>query len=175
MNQKFTKQEDGKVLWTFESEETEMTHDNVEGVLGTKKFSNEIIFNNKKVAMEVLESDIENTQKNIDYYEKEMNDNAHDIDKFKELQNLLMKITELNNEISNIKDTPKELYAEHPKKYQKLWSAFGSARQVISQEVASIANDYQAMQKYNAAKKSCDFNKEQLDKIKEQKKLLSEL
>ena len=175
MKQEFIKLDDGKIKWTYESEYTDMTNDKVEGTLGKKKYFNEVVFNSKEIAMQVLDADKEQTEKTLEFYQKELDKNKHDISKFSELQTLLLKISELNGELANLKAIPRELYEEQPKKYQKLWNAFSGARHVISEEIASIANDYQKMQEYQGAKKSYDFNLEQLEKIEDQRKLLEAL
>ena len=102
--------------------------------------------------------------------------NTYDIDKYSELQELLEKVGELNTNVAELSNTNvKSLYAENPKKYQRLWTAFSGAHKVVSEEISSIANDYDRMQKYNKAKSNHDFFEKQLEGIRKQREMINQI
>lgn len=167
--EEFTLLADGKIKYYFESAIEDHTHKDIEESLGSKRHTNEIIFNSKTDAMKIINTDTEEVKKAIEFYGKQMESTAHDLDKFKELESLLLKVSDLNTTVTKLNTTPKQSYDENPKKYAKLWKAFTEARKLITTEIASIANDYDNMQKHATAKKSHDFYIAELEKINEQR------
>jgi hypothetical protein len=176
MEQKFTKLEDGRIKWTYNSGEEEFS-DKDFGALGKTIRMQEIIFDDKEKAMTVLDRDITEVEASIDKYKQDMDKNAHDLDKFTDLKELVESVGKLHNDFKEKEQDSKifNLYKDDPKRYQKLWSEFNKAKDYIKDEMSAINSEYQKYLEYKNSKKAYDFNVAQLEKIKEQKEELLKL
>jgi len=174
MNQKFTKIENDKVKWEYTREESEY-QDQELGKLGVQGGYSYIIFDNKEQAMAVLDKDVVNSEANIDKYKQDMTKNEHSLDKFTQIKELVEAVGKLHNDFKEIKNIPEKLYADNPKKYQKLLREFNNAKDYIKEEMSELNKEYGRYIAYKPAKQSYDFNIEQLEKIKEQQEQLNKL
>lgn len=174
MKQKFTRQEDGKIKWEHTAEDTDF-EDQDFGKLGVKGGYRYIIFDSYEQAMSVLDRDIANAEAHIDTHKQDMDKNEHNLDKFTDIKELVEAVGKLHNDFKDIKNTPEKLYADNPKKYQKLLREFNQAKDYIKEEMSELNKEYGKYLAYKPAKQSYDFNVEQLEKIKEQKAQLDKL
>lgn len=175
MEQKFTRLDDGRIKWEYTKDENNF-EDNEFGRVGVKGGYDYIIFDSYEQAMSVLDRDIANIEKDEEKFSVEMEKNAHNLDKFTDLKELLDKVGELNVKFSEVSsDKVVQLYNNDPKKYQKLLSQFNSAKELFKDELQELSKEYGKMQTYKTAKKNYDFTIEQKNKILEQKKKLEKL
>ena len=175
MEQKFELTKDNKVKWSFR-EDVDEHKDKEFGKVGTSSRTQTIIFDSKEIALAVLERDLADVQLSLDKFGEDMNKSKHSLDKFTDLKDLILAIGKLHNEFKEATNVKvQSLYADNPKKYQKILSQFNSSKEYIKDELASVSIEYGKFLEYNVAKDSYDFNKEQFDKIEEQIKELKEL
>ena len=174
MKQNFKLLDDGKVKWTYEKEEQD-SEDKDFGVVGKTGSFGYIIFDSKEKALTILDRDLSECESRLQYQEEQMKKNNHNLDKFSQIKELIESIAKLHTDFKEIKNIPEKLYADNPKKYQKLLRDFNNAKSYIVDELSAFNKEYQKYLNYQPAKKAYDFEKEQLGKIKEQRDMLLEL
>lgn len=174
MKQEFKKLDNEKIEWTYEHEE-EKFNDKDFGDIGVTSKKGYIIFESKEKALSVLDRDVSETEKLVDTHKAAMDKNEHSLDTFTDLKVLVEAVGKLHNDFKEIINIPEKLYADNPKKYQKLLREFNSAKDYIKDEMSNINKEYGKYLEYKSAKEAYDFAKEQYDKILEQREQLMNL
>ena len=176
MKQEFTRVEGTeKVKWSYEKE-VEDFEDKEFGKVGSSQTTGYIIFDDKEKALAVLDRDLTEVEKNVTHFEKELEKNKHSLNTFTDLKDLVEAVGKLHNDFKDINtDKIYGLYNNDPKKYQKLFSEFNKSKDYIKDEMDKINKEYGKYLNYQESEKALAFNKEQFDKIKEQRDRLLEL
>lgn len=175
MKQEITREEDGKIKWSFEKDVEDFT-DKEFGKVGSSYNTGYILFDSKEKAISVLDRDLSEVEKFIEQYKGELEKNEHSLDKFTDLKELIEKIGQLHLDFKELNtDKIYGLYNQDPKKYKKLFNEFNNAKDYIKEELSIINKEYQKYINYQTAEKNLKFNQDQYDKIEEQRKKLMEL
>jgi hypothetical protein len=168
MEQEFKLLDNGKVEWTHKRD-VEAFKDKDFGELGTHGGYSFIVFNSKQDAMTVLDRDVTEVTALMNKHKEDMDKNKHNLDKFSDIKELIESVGKLHNDFKEIKNIPEKLYADNPKKYQKLLREFNSAKDYIVEEMSALNKEYNKYLQYTPAKEAYEFAKEQLEKIEEQR------
>jgi len=174
MKQEFKRLDGNKVRWEFTNEEASF-EDQELGKLGVKGGYTYIVFDSKEQAMSVLDRDIININDNIDKYSTDMTKNEHNLEQFSQIKELVEAVGKMHNDFKDLANVPESLYANNPKKYQKLLREFNSAKDYIKEEMSEINKEYGKYINYKPAKQAYEFNVAQLKKAEEQKAELNKL
>ena len=168
MEQKFTRLDNGKIKWEYFKEEKDHT-DKDFGKVGVYSGKDTIIFDSYEQAKSILDRDFSEVETMKEQYEKDLENNEHDLEKFSDLKDLVEAVGKLHNDFKEATgDKIYELYNNDPKRYKNVWSEFNKAKDYIKDEMSIINKEYQKYLNYKTAEKNLKFVTDQLEKITEQ-------